>query len=173
VLASVIQGDAVNCNTGHSLLQSVCKLSSSEDGKKQNQSVPTLYFWKFSECYTNKRIKNPLEIGYQHFKRSPISAYFWLNTNHLRNFRSDCLSQNISCKEINKWSGKFPVVESCFSVGLILEPREGWIVTSSMLTPRQTNRPKRASISMCMEVSYMCHLLGLSLLLALVDFAHM
>jgi len=24
----------------------------------------------------------------------------------------------------------FPVVESCFNVGLILEPREGWIVTS-------------------------------------------
>jgi len=24
------------------------------------------------------------------------------------------------------------VVESCFSVGLILEPQEGWIVTSSM-----------------------------------------
>jgi len=30
-----------------------------------------------------------------------------------------------------------PVVESCFSVGLILEPREGWIVTSSMLNARQ------------------------------------
>jgi len=25
-----------------------------------------------------------------------------------------------------------PVIESRFSVGLILEPREGWIVTSSM-----------------------------------------
>jgi len=37
-----------------------------------------------------------------------------------------------------------------FSVGLILEPREGWIVTSSMLTPRQTNRPKTALTSMCM-----------------------
>jgi len=66
-----------------------------------------------------------------------------------------------------------PVVESCFSVGLILEPREEWIVTSSMLTPRQTNRPKRALTFMCMEVTYKCRLLGLSLLLALADFAHM
>jgi len=66
--------------------------------------------------------------------------------------------------------------QSCshtFSVGLILEPREGWIVTSSMLTPRQTNQPIRALTSMCMEVTYKCCLLGLSLLLALTDFAHM
>ena len=63
------------------------------------------------------------------------------------------------------------VVESCFSVELIFEPREGWIVTSSMLTPRQTNRPKRALTSMCMEVTYKCHLLGLSLR-ALADIAH-
>jgi len=60
-----------------------------------------------------------------------------------------------------------------FTVGFILEPREGWIVTSSMLTPHQTNRPKRAFTSMCMEVTYKCRLLGLSLLLALADFAHM
>ena len=60
-----------------------------------------------------------------------------------------------------------------YSVGLILEPPEGWIVTSSMLTPRQTNRPKRTSTSMCMEVTYKCCLLGLSLLLALAVFAHM
>jgi len=59
-----------------------------------------------------------------------------------------------------------------FSVGLILEPREGWIVTSSILTPRQTNRPKRAFTSMCMEVTYKCRLHGLSLL-ALADFAQM
>ena len=59
-----------------------------------------------------------------------------------------------------------------FSVGLILEPQEGWIVTSSM-TPHQTNRPKRVLTSMCMEVTYKCCLLGLSLLLALADFAHM
>jgi len=65
-----------------------------------------------------------------------------------------------------------PVVESCFSVGLILQPPEGWIATSSMLTPPQTNRPKRALTSMCMEVTYMCRLLGLSLLLALADFAY-
>ena len=41
-------------------------------------------------------------------------------------------------------------------------------MTSSMLTPRQTNRPKRAFTSMCMEVTYKCRLLGLSLL-ALAD----
>jgi len=46
------------------------------------------------------------------------------------------------------------VVESCFRVRLILQPREGWIVTSSMLIPHQTNRPKRALTSMCMEVTY-------------------
>ena len=60
-----------------------------------------------------------------------------------------------------------------FSVGLILEPREGGIVTSSMLTPCQTNRPKRALTSLCMEVTYKCRLLDLSLLLALAVFAHM
>jgi len=54
----------------------------------------------------------------------------------------------------------------------MLEPQEGWIVTSSMLTPRQTNRPKRTLISMCMEVTHKCRLLGLSLLLALAVFAH-
>jgi len=48
-----------------------------------------------------------------------------------------------------------------FNVGLIFEPREGRIVTSSMLT------------SMCMEVTYNCRLLGLSHLLVLADFAHM
>jgi len=47
------------------------------------------------------------------------------------------------------------------------------IVTSSMLTQRQTNRPKSALTSMCMEVTYKCRLLGLSLLLALADFAYM
>jgi len=31
-------------------------------------------------------MKNALEMAYQHFKRSPISAYLWLKTNHLRNF---------------------------------------------------------------------------------------
>jgi len=29
-----------------------------------------------------------------------VPAYLWLNTNHLRNFRSDNLSQDKSCKEI-------------------------------------------------------------------------
>jgi len=58
-----------------------------------------------------------------------------------------------------------------FSVEFILEPREGWLVTSSMLTPPQTNRPKRALTTMCVEVTYKCRLLGLSLL-ALADVAH-
>jgi len=40
------------------------------------------------------------------------------------------------------------------------------------VTPRQTNRPKKAVTSMCMEVTYKRRLLGLSLL-ALADFAHM
>jgi len=47
-----------------------------------------------------KKEKNALDIDCQHFKRSPISAYLWLNTNHLRNFRSDGLSQDISCKQM-------------------------------------------------------------------------
>jgi len=68
--------------------------------------------------------------------------------------------------------GKSLVIESRLSLGLILEPWEGWIVMSSMLTPCQTNWPKRALTSMCMEVTYKCRLLGLSLLLGLVDFAH-
>jgi len=40
---------------------------------------------------------------YEHFKLSPkltLPAYLWLTTNHLRNFRSDNLSQDKSCKEI-------------------------------------------------------------------------
>jgi len=57
-------------------------------------------FLKISEWYTKKRMKNAIEICYQHFKRSPISAYLWLNTNNLRNFRSEGLSQDISCEEI-------------------------------------------------------------------------
>jgi len=64
-----------------------------------------------------------------------------------------------------------PVVFAHTQCGL--DPKEGWIVTSSMLTPHQTNRPKRALTSMCMEVIYKCRLLGLSLLLALAVFAHM
>ena len=38
---------------------------------------------------------------------------------------------------------------------------------------RQTNWPKRALTSMCMEVTYKCRLLGLSLLPALASHAHM
>ena len=46
-------------------------------------------------------------------------------------------------------------------------------MTSSMLAPRQTNRPKRALTSMCVDVTDKCRLLSLSLLLAWADFAHM
>jgi len=46
--------------------------------------------------YTKKRIKNALEIPT--FETNShvlaIPAYLWLNTNHLRNFRSDGLSQD-------------------------------------------------------------------------------
>jgi len=40
-----------------------------------------------------------------------------------------------------------------FSVGLIVEPREGWGLWS-MLTPHQTNRTKIVLTFMCMEVTY-------------------
>ena len=56
--------------------KSVCKLSSSDDGKKQNPSVHTLHFWNISEWYSNKRIKTALEIGYQHYQPSPNSNIF-------------------------------------------------------------------------------------------------
>jgi len=55
----------------------------------------TAFLKIFRVAHENKD-KNALEIGYQHFKRSPISAYSWLNTSHLRNFRSDGLSQDIN-----------------------------------------------------------------------------
>jgi len=80
---------------------------------------------------------------------------------------------DISCKlDISHEACATQLSSHTFRVGFILEPREGWIATSSMLTPRQTNRPERALISMCMGVTYKCRLLGLSLL-ALADFAHM
>jgi len=51
-------------------------------------------FLKMFRVVQEKRIKNALAIGYQHFKRSPNSSIFVVtaNTNHLRNFRSDVLS---------------------------------------------------------------------------------
>jgi len=42
-------------------------------------------------------------MPYEQFKLFPkltFPAYLWLNTNNLRNFRSDNLSQDKSCKEI-------------------------------------------------------------------------
>jgi len=84
--------------------------------------------------------------------------------------RFDCNS--VACC-LGKGSVCDPVVFAHFQCGLIFEPLEGWIVTSYMLIPRQTNRPKRALTSTCMEVTYKCRLLGLSLLLALAVFAQM
>ena len=77
-------------------------------------------------------------------------------------------------RERLKWNS--PVVESCsvwdWSSNL---RKDGLWSMSSMLTPHQTNQPKRALTSICMdiEVTYKCRLLTLSLLLALADFAHM
>ena len=85
--------------------ESACKILSSEDRQEaKSKRTHTSHFWKFSEWYTNKRMKNALEIPtYETFSQtSTIPAYLWLNINHLWNFRSDCLSQNISCKEIRK-----------------------------------------------------------------------
>jgi len=47
-------------------------------------------FLKIFRVVHEKKIKNALEVGYQHFKQSP----------NLQNFRSDGLSQDISCKEM-------------------------------------------------------------------------
>jgi len=54
-------------------------------------------FLKIFRVVHEKKDKNALETGYQRFKRSPVSAYVWLNTNNLRNFD---LFQDISCNEI-------------------------------------------------------------------------
>jgi len=68
----------------------VYAISSSE-----SKRIHTLRFWKFSEWYMKKRIKNASDISYQHYNVLPISTYLWLNTNHLKNFRWDGLSQDI------------------------------------------------------------------------------
>jgi len=60
----------------------------------------TLRFWKISEWYTKKRIKNALEIATNILNDLPLSAYFWLNTNYLRNFRPDGLSHD---KFVRRW----------------------------------------------------------------------
>ena len=44
--------------------------------RKKSKRTHTLRFWKFAEWHTIKRIKNALEIGYQHFKRSPNFSIF-------------------------------------------------------------------------------------------------
>jgi len=50
--------------------KSLCKRFLRRRQNTKSKRTYTLHFWKFSEWYTKKRIKNPLEIGYQHFKRS-------------------------------------------------------------------------------------------------------
>jgi len=56
-----------------------------------------------------------------------------------------------------------------------LEPRNLDGNNLGMLVPsaRQTIRPKITLTSICMEVTFKCHLLGLSLLLGLADFTYM
>jgi len=58
-------------------------------------------FLKLFRVIHEKRTKDALKIGYQHFKRSPnLNVFVVKNINHLQNFRSDGLSQDISCKEM-------------------------------------------------------------------------
>jgi len=66
-----------------------------------------------------------------------------------------------------------PVVFAHLQCGI--DPRTSGRMDCDVIdvTLHQTNRPKSALTSMCMEVTYKCRLLGLSLLLALVDFTHM
>ena len=54
-----------------------------------------------------------------------------------------------------------------------IDPRTSGRMDCDVIDVNSANRPKRALTSMCMEVTYKCRLLGLSLLLALAVFAHM
>jgi len=78
----------------------VYAISSTEDGKKQHQSVHTHSISEHFQTGTRKKDKKYLKIGCQHFNDLPVSTYLWLNTDHLQNFRSDGLSQDISCMEM-------------------------------------------------------------------------
>jgi len=71
------------------------------------------------------------------------------------------------------WSVCGPVVFAHLQCGI--DPRTLGRMDCDVIDviPRQTNLPKTALTSMCMEVTYNCRLLGLSLLLALAVFAHM
>jgi len=67
---------------------------SSEDGKKQIKAYThTTILIIFRVVYETKDKANILND-------LPISAYLWLNTNHLRNFRSDRLYQDKPYKEM-------------------------------------------------------------------------
>ena len=77
-------------------------------------------------------------------RRRSGSTFHALRISQLR-----ILSRRVTLKRVRPGC-----VSYTFSVGLILEPRERWF---------QTNRPKSALTSMCMEVTYMCRLLGLLL----------
>jgi len=69
----------------------VYAIPSSEDGKKQNESVHTPSFLKMFRLVDKKRIKNALEIGYRHFKRSPSFNVFMIPTIHKIFNQMDCL----------------------------------------------------------------------------------
>jgi len=108
------------------------------------------------------------------------SSQCWVNETSHFSYVFICYQMAPTCHKkardkLNKGANETCATRLCshtFIVGWILKPGEGWIVTSSRLTPRQTNRPKIALTSMCMEVNFKCRLLGLSLLLALADFAY-
>ena len=126
----------------------------------------------FSHIRTHQSTSETFNTSLWRRKAKPASVHYFAIVVLVRNKIYGTFPQQVSVSSVLwNWSIWDPVLQS-FSVGLILKPQEGWIVTSSM-TPRQTNRPKRVLTSMCMEVTYKCCLLGLSLLLALADFAHM
>jgi len=69
-------------------------------GKKRNESIHPhsisenlVQEQKDKKCFRNTNILNDLPSFHN-------SSNLWLNTKHLRNFRSDDLSQDKSCKEI-------------------------------------------------------------------------
>jgi len=69
-------------------------------GKEQNQSIHTHYISEIRNTQTKgkKCLRNTSILNYPQVSTSP--EYSWLNTNHLRNFRSAGLSQDKSYMEI-------------------------------------------------------------------------
>jgi len=79
----------------------VYTIFSSEDGKKQNQNVHTHCISENFQWYTRKKDKNALEIGYQHFKRSPNFNIFVVKYQSFTKFSIRWpVSRYISCKEM-------------------------------------------------------------------------